>query len=110
MRATPFSFESGGGLADEPFLLSWSELFVCFIAFAFSALTLLVGQQEGHLACKKQIARVLAWLSVWSDMQTCIIMAQLMPLPLAVSCFSRIQIGFTFLVPAHPGSPGKRAV
>jgi len=72
MRATPFSFESGGGLADEPFLLLWSELFVCFIAFAFSALTLLVGQQEGHLPCKKQIARVLAWLSVWSDMQTCI--------------------------------------
>ena len=37
-------------------------------------------------------------------------MAQLMRLPLTVSCFSKIQIGFTFLVPAHPGSPGKRAV
>ena len=37
-------------------------------------------------------------------------MAQLMPLPLTVSCFSEIQIGFTFLVPAHPGSPGQRAV
>ena len=37
-------------------------------------------------------------------------MAQLMPLPLTVSCFSKIRIGFTFLVPAHPGSPGKRAV
>jgi len=36
--------------------------------------------------------------------------AQLMPLPLAVSCFSKIQTGFTFLVPAHPGSPGQRAV
>jgi len=34
-------------------------------------------------------------------------MAQLMPLPLTVSCFSKIQIGFSFLVPAHPGSPGK---
>ena len=33
--------------------------------------------------------------------------AQLMPLPLTVSCFSKIQVGFTFLVPAHPGSPGK---
>jgi len=32
-------------------------------------------------------------------------MAQLMPLPLTVSCFSKIQIGFTFLVPAHPGNP-----
>jgi len=36
--------------------------------------------------------------------------AQLMPLPLTVSCFSKIQIGFTFLVPAYPGSHGKRAV
>ena len=36
--------------------------------------------------------------------------AQLMPLPLTVSCSSKIQIGFTFLVPADPGSPGKRAV
>ena len=36
--------------------------------------------------------------------------AQLMPLLLTVSCFSKIQIGFTFLVLAHPGSPGKRAV
>ena len=35
--------------------------------------------------------------------------AQLMPLPLTVSCFIKIQIGFTFLVPAHPGSPGQRA-
>ena len=30
-------------------------------------------------------------------------MAQLMPVPLTVYCFSKIQIGFTFLVPAHPG-------
>jgi len=36
--------------------------------------------------------------------------AQLMPLPLTVYCFSEIQIGFTFLVPADPGSPLKRAV
>ena len=36
--------------------------------------------------------------------------AQLMPLPLTVSCFTKIQIGVTFLVPAHLGSPGKRAV
>jgi len=37
-------------------------------------------------------------------------MAQLMPMPLTVFCFSKIQIGFSFLVPAHLGSPGKRAV
>jgi len=37
-------------------------------------------------------------------------MAQLMPLPLTVTGFSKIQIGFTFLLPVHLGSPGKRAV
>ena len=37
-------------------------------------------------------------------------MVQLMPLPLTVSCFSKIQTGFTFLVPAYLGIPGKRAV
>ena len=37
-------------------------------------------------------------------------MAQLMPLPLTVSCFSKIQIGFTFLVLAYPDSPRQRAV
>ena len=39
---------------------------------AFSALTLLVGRQEGHPACKKLSDGVLAWLSVWSEVQTCI--------------------------------------
>jgi len=75
---------------------------------AFSALTLLVGRWEGYPACKKLSGEVLVWLSVWSEVQTCI--AQLMPLPLTVSCFSKIQIGFTFLVLAHPDSPGKMAV
>ena len=37
-------------------------------------------------------------------------MAQPMPLPLTVSCFTKIPIGFTFLVPAHPGSPRQRAI
>ena len=76
-----------------------------FSACAFSALTLLVGRQQGHPTCKKLSGEVLAWLSVWSEVQTC--MAQLMPLPLTVSCFSKIQTGFTFLVPAHLGSHGK---
>ena len=39
---------------------------------AFSALTLLVGRQEGHPACKKLSGGLLAWLSVWSEVQTCI--------------------------------------
>jgi len=38
---------------------------------AFSALTLLVGQQEGHPACKKLSGGVLAWLSVWSKTARC---------------------------------------
>ena len=45
-------------------------------------------------------------LELGADLHT----AQLMPLPLNVSCFSKIQIGFSFLVLAHPGSPGQRAV
>ena len=76
---------------------------------AFSALTLLVGRQEGHPACKKTEwwgAGVVICLVQGADLH----MVQLMPLPLTVSCFSTVQIGFTFLVPAHPGSPGKRAV
>jgi len=40
--------------------------------YAFSALTLLVGRQEGYPACKKLSGGVLAWFSVWSEMQTCI--------------------------------------
>ena len=82
---------------------------LAFSVSAFSALTLLVGRQEGHPACKKAKwwgAVVVVCLKWGADLQ----MAQLMPLPLTVSCFSKIQIGFTFLVPAHPGSPGKRAV
>ena len=63
------------------------------------ALTLLVGRQEGHQACKKLSGGVLAWLSVRSEVQTCI-------WPISW-CFSKIQIGFTFLVPAYLGSPGK---
>jgi len=72
---------------------------------AFSALMLLVRQQEGHPACKN--CGVLAWL-FGLGRGTDLHMAQLMPLPLTVSCFSEIQIGFTCLVLAHPGSPGKK--
>ena len=76
---------------------------------AFNALTLLVGWQEGHLACKKN------WvvgccrgfcLERGADLH----MVQLLPLSLTVSFFSKSQIGFTFLVQAHPGSPGQRVV
>jgi len=42
------------------------------VIIAFSALTLLIGRQEVHPACKKLSGGVLAWLSVWSKVQTCI--------------------------------------
>jgi len=87
------------------FLYSFPAVIFC----AFSALTLLVGRQEGHPACKKTEwwgAGVVICLERGADLH----IARLMPLPLSVSCFSEIQIGFTFLVPAHLGSPGQRAV
>jgi len=63
---------------------------------AFSALTLLVGRQEGHQACKK-----LQWwgtgMVICLEPDADLHMAQPMLLPLTDSCFSKIQIGFTFL-------------
>jgi len=83
---------------------TFRHIFLAFInKYAFSALTLLVGRQEGHPACKTERwdAGMVICLEQGADLH----MSQLMPLPLTVSCFSKIQIGFTFLVPAHPGSP-----
>ena len=91
---------------------NFCKLFYCCLChhhIAFSALTLLVGQQEGHPTCKKTEwwgAVVVICLERGADLH----MVQPMPLPLSVCCFSKIQIGFTFLVPAYPGSPGQRAV
>jgi len=70
-----------------------------------SALTLLVGWHEGHPACKKTEwwgAGLVICLGRGADLH----MAQLMLLPPTVSCFSKIQIGFTVQVMAHTGSPG----
>jgi len=79
------------------------------VLYAFSALTLLVGRQEGHPACKKT-----EWwgagMAICLERGVDLHIVQLMPLPLTVSCFGKIQIGFTFLVPAYLGSPGKKAV
>ena len=69
--------------------------------FAFSALTLLVEWQEGHLACKKTEqwgAGMVICLERGADSH----MAQLILLPLTVSCFSKIQVCFTFLIPTQP--------
>ena len=51
--------------------LRFSQVYI-YGTDAFSALTLLVGRQEGHPVCKKQSGGVLVWLSVWSKVQTCI--------------------------------------
>jgi len=72
-------------------------------------LTLLVGRQEGHPACKKT-ERLGAGLVICLERGADLHMALLMPLPLTVSCSNKIQIGFTFLVPTYLGSPGKRAI
>ena len=87
---------SDGSVASEHLL----------ITVVISTLTLLDGQQERHPACKKPEwwdADVVICLEQGADLH----LAQLMPLPLTVSCFSKIQIGVTFLVLAHLGSPGK---
>ena len=73
-----------------------------------SALTRLAGRQVGHPACKNRV--VGAGVVVCQEQGADLHMAQLMPLLLTVSCFRKIQIGFTFLVSADLGSPGQRAV
>ena len=73
---------------------------------SFSALMLLVGRQEGHPACKK-LSKLGAGVVICLERGADLHMAQLMPLPLTVSCLSKIQIGFTFLVPVRLGRPGK---
>ena len=76
---------------------------------AFSALTLLVGRQEGNPACKKLKwwgVGVVICLEQGADLHT----AQLMPLPLTASCFSKIQMVLPFWYRRTRGSPGQRAV
>ena len=86
---------------------SWHSTLSC----AFSALMLLAGQQEGHPACKKLSGGMLALLPVWGKVQICIWSSwchchSLSLAPVNPDWFYRL--GFTFLVPAHPGSPRQR--
>jgi len=66
-----------------------------------------LGGRKGIRPVKTLSDGVLVWLSICLEQGADLHVAQLMPL--TVSCFSKIQIGFTFLVPAHLGSPGQRA-
>ena len=98
LSVTPSPFHSGSKPIFHKFFLLYtlpSVLWHCWLG--------------GHPACKKTEwwgAGMVICLERDADLH----MALLMPLPLTVSCFSKIQIGFTFLVPAHSASPGQRAV
>ena len=67
-----------------------------------------LGSRKDIRPVKNWVVR--CWHGYLSGARCRLACAQLMPLPLTVSCFSKIQIGFTYLVPAHPGSPGHRAI
>ena len=84
------------------------KLLTCLLTLAFSALTLLVGRQEGHPACKKLSGGVPEWLSVWSEVQICIwpSWCHCHSLPLA-SVKSRLVLPFWYRLTWVVGSPGK---
>ena len=67
-----------------------------------------LGNRKGIRPVKNEVVGCRRGYQPWARCR--LAYCQLMPLPLTVSCFSKIQIGFTFLVPAHLGSPGQRAV
>jgi len=91
---------------------------ICFVSSCIKTLTqpvlmLLVGQQEGHPACKNLSGGMLAWLSVWGKVQICIWPSRCHCLSLSLAAVNPDWFylpDFTFLVPAHPGSPGQRAI
>jgi len=86
---------------QSPLTISLYNLLQCFDAVGWAA-----GRASGLQKTEWWGAGVVVCLEQGADLH----MVQLMPMPLTVSCFSKIQIGFSFLVPAHLGSPGKRAV
>ena len=83
-------------MRDQKIILDWSST-------AFSALTLLVGRQEGHPACKNWA--VGCWRGYVSGARCRLAYGHSLSLALVKS-----RLVFTFLVPDHPGSPGQRAV
>ena len=96
-----YRLDSGG-------LLFWNTL--C-IYVAFSALTMLVGCQEEHVACKRLRDAVLAWLSVRSKAQMVCIWSSWCLCHTIISCFIKIQLSSLMIVEASlPGSPGKENI
>ena len=80
--------------------------YACTALQCFEAVGWVAGRASGLQKTEWWSAGMAIYLERSADLH----MAQLMPLPPTVSCFSKIHIGFTFLVPAHLGSPGQRAV
>ena len=78
-------------------------------SLAYQYLTVLVGLQQEHSACKILSGEVLVWLSVWSEQIICI-WSSWCHCHHIISCFIKIQNGLVFPVPAYPGRPGKEPV
>jgi len=83
---------------------------IWLISVLVCLLTMLVGWQEEHLACKKFSDEVLVWLSVWSKMQMICILSGWCRCHPIISCFIKIQNDFAYLILAYPGCPEKEAV
>ena len=86
----------------------WVSFDIWVTYWAFSALTLLVEQQEGYPACEKPNGGMLVWLSVWVRCRFAYDPADATATHYLLLQY--IQIDFTFLIPAHLGSHGQRAV
>ena len=101
-------------LAAVFMMFSFNSFFYCWLILQRLWLKILpsvlwrcwLGGRKGIRPVKNWVG---AGMAICLERSADLHMVQLMPLPLTVSCFSEIQIGFTFLVPAHPGSPGQRA-
>jgi len=104
-KMPPFVITCVATLPCEIFGTFWFAAII-----AFNALTLLVGRQEEHLACKKLTDKVLAWLSVWIEVQMTCVWSSWCHCPSSYSLASLKSIGLTFLVLAYSGCPGKAAV
>jgi len=90
----------------DPLAFAFSAL-----TFAFSASTLLVGRQEEYPACKKLSGEVLAWLSVWSEVQMiCVWSRCAASASPSFHATLKFRLGFTFLVPAYSDCPGNEAI
>ena len=91
---------------SESTSIHWCVFIQCFDLQCFDTVGWPAGRASGLYKTEWWGAGVVICLERDADLHT----TQPMPLPLTVSCFSKIQIGFTFLVLAHPGSPGQRAI